>query len=41
MNNTTFQKENWGTCKNLCFRLLFFAIKNLCSTFVLQSYSNV
>lgn len=30
-----------GTCKNLCFRLLFFAIKNLCSTFVLQSYSNV
>ena len=31
----------WGTCKNLCFCLLFFAIKFLCSTFVLQSYSNV
>ena len=36
-----FEGGYWGTCKNLCFRLLFFAIKNLCSTFVLQSYSNV
>ena len=36
-----FREKSRGTCKNLCFCLLFFAIKNLCSTFVLQSYSNV
>ena len=35
--------QNIGrTCKNLCFRLQPFAIKNLCSTFVFpKSYSNV
>ena len=41
-SKTFFEGKNRRTCKNLCFRLLPFAIKFLCCTFVFpKSYSNV